>query len=238
MSYCVNCGVELDDSAKTCALCDTPVYHPNRQLNEEAPTPFPQEVKIPAGKIGKYRASIASLILMIPNLICIPVNYFITPDANWAIYVVATSILFWIFFLLPFFIFPKKRSALPYISLSMDGLIAAAYIYIMYWLNSSGTWFYRIALPIIAVFVLLGICTIVFFTKKKRPTLRKFSFGLTMIALFSAAIEIIFLISMPSRIVDCVMLTIFFTSAVTAIFFRFASESKQFRAWISRRFFL
>ena len=29
MSYCVNCGVELDNSLKKCVLCDTPVINPN-----------------------------------------------------------------------------------------------------------------------------------------------------------------------------------------------------------------
>ena len=29
MSYCVNCGVELDASATKCPLCDTPVYNPD-----------------------------------------------------------------------------------------------------------------------------------------------------------------------------------------------------------------
>ena len=41
MSYCVNCGVELDDSAKKCALCSTPVINPNIQEKpDETPAPF------------------------------------------------------------------------------------------------------------------------------------------------------------------------------------------------------
>ena len=37
MSYCVNCGVELDPSAKTCPLCGTPAWHPEL----DAPPYFP-----------------------------------------------------------------------------------------------------------------------------------------------------------------------------------------------------
>ena len=33
MSYCVNCGVELDASAKECPLCNTPVLNP-RELEK------------------------------------------------------------------------------------------------------------------------------------------------------------------------------------------------------------
>ena len=28
MSYCVNCGVELDHTLKSCPLCETPVINP------------------------------------------------------------------------------------------------------------------------------------------------------------------------------------------------------------------
>ena len=38
MSYCVNCGVELDATAKKCALCDTPVYNPAQK--QETLPPF------------------------------------------------------------------------------------------------------------------------------------------------------------------------------------------------------
>ena len=43
MSYCVNCGVELDRSAKACPLCNTPVINPNELQRKEQKTPFPQE---------------------------------------------------------------------------------------------------------------------------------------------------------------------------------------------------
>ena len=43
MSYCVNCGVELDASAKKCPLCDTPVYNPKAPEPEKQPSPFPLE---------------------------------------------------------------------------------------------------------------------------------------------------------------------------------------------------
>lgn len=47
MSYCVNCGVELDATAKKCALCDTPAYNPLQKEEKDAPTPFSQTPVIP-----------------------------------------------------------------------------------------------------------------------------------------------------------------------------------------------
>ena len=43
MSYCVNCGVELDKTAKECALCNTPVMNPREVIAQNAKTPFPEE---------------------------------------------------------------------------------------------------------------------------------------------------------------------------------------------------
>ena len=44
MSYCVNCGVELTESANSCPLCDTPVINPNI-LNAKRPDPpFPETI--------------------------------------------------------------------------------------------------------------------------------------------------------------------------------------------------
>ena len=47
MSYCVNCGVELDASAKKCPLCDTPVYNPKAPEPEKQPE---KPVKQPKAK--------------------------------------------------------------------------------------------------------------------------------------------------------------------------------------------
>ena len=42
MSYCVNCGVELDASLKSCPLCHTPVINP-REL-KDTPPGFPYQI--------------------------------------------------------------------------------------------------------------------------------------------------------------------------------------------------
>ncbi len=238
MSYCVNCGVELDDSAKSCALCGTPVVNPNKPQTDAAEPPFPQNVVLPPEERKRYGAIIASLVMLLPILVCIPINHFITPGEYWSVYVAATLILLWIYFVTPFLI-RHKLPHTPYISLILDGVITAAYIYVMYHYNSSGSWFLRIALPMIGVFLLLGCLLIRYLSKnKKLPTIRKIAFALVMVALYAAATEFIFMLSFPNIYVDCVALTVFFTTAVLAIFLRFASDSTRFRAWIARKFFM
>ena len=41
MSYCVNCGVELESSLQECPLCHTPVINPKEADREIPPSPYP-----------------------------------------------------------------------------------------------------------------------------------------------------------------------------------------------------
>ena len=45
MSYCVHCGVELDQTATRCALCNTPVVDLSALKDENAKSPFPTKKK-------------------------------------------------------------------------------------------------------------------------------------------------------------------------------------------------
>ena len=76
MSYCVNCGVELDASAKKCALCNTPVYNPSQNPVKDATTPFSQTPVIPTSMKQKFIALIVTYIFLIPNLVCVFINLF------------------------------------------------------------------------------------------------------------------------------------------------------------------
>ena len=50
MSYCVNCGVELEKGAKKCPLCGTEVINPN-EINEERIHSYPVYSPMPKAKI-------------------------------------------------------------------------------------------------------------------------------------------------------------------------------------------
>ena len=235
MSYCVNCGVELDNSAEKCALCGTEVINPNKTKEDASVHPFPEKIIIPENNLKKYRAVVASVVMLLPIIICIPITRFITPESHWSVYVASTIALLWIVFVLPFICKYFKN---PYISLTFDAIVAVGYIYVFYWLNSSGIWFFKIAIPMVVSFLILGYFLIYLLKKPKNSVIRKAAYVFITLALFFAATEFIFLISMPNLIVDCIALSMFFINAVIGIFLRFTAENKQFRAWVSRKFFL
>ena len=43
MSYCVNCGVELDASLESCPLCHTPVINLSDLQKFKKTTPYPTQ---------------------------------------------------------------------------------------------------------------------------------------------------------------------------------------------------
>ncbi len=125
MSYCVNCGVELDKSAKKCALCDAPVLNPFEDESvEPTPAPYSDKLFIPSSVSRRYIAFIFSVVLLIPNIICNITNLLIPESGLWAIYINATSLLFFILFILPF-VFKKVN---PYLLLFLDTVSVILYI--------------------------------------------------------------------------------------------------------------
>ena len=93
MSYCVNCGVELDDSAKKCALCDTVVINPAKgEKKTEAVAPFSDEVYMPKTVKARFFAGLASLIMLVPNMACLLVNALILKDGFWSAHILSLSL--------------------------------------------------------------------------------------------------------------------------------------------------
>ena len=80
MSYCVNCGVELDDSAKKCVLCGTQVINPAKAENKDVPiAPFSEEVYLPKTVKARFLAGLFSIIMLVPNMACFLVNMLVFP---------------------------------------------------------------------------------------------------------------------------------------------------------------
>ena len=104
MSYCVNCGVELDNTAKKCALCNTPVVNPNiiAGLSEEE-KPFSDKLIIPEAIKKRFLAFVVSVTMLIPNIVMFFLNVFFIRGNFWSIYVFSSCLLFWVVFVFPFF---------------------------------------------------------------------------------------------------------------------------------------
>lgn len=182
MSYCVKCGVELDASAKVCALCKTPVVMPRDLPEEDGHTPYPMQKAHLSKKEKRYTAQILSIILFALSAVCILVNRFYGPDIPWSVYPVGAFIIFYSFFV-PTLIFKWH----PFVFLSVDMTVIMVYLYMIAWANDGSGWFYTIALPTTFGIYILTL-TILWIYQVKRPAI------FIMNALVSAAAGILSLI--------------------------------------------
>ena len=234
MSYCVNCGVELDNSILKCPLCDTPVINPKILKNQESAPAFPERIQIPQASKNKYGAIIISILLLIPNIVCIITNFLFTPELLWSIYVVSSSAIFWFLFILPFIM---KRK-FPYLIVTVDAIATAAYIFVFYYLNSAQArnWFWTVALPIdIAVFACVAIL-ISFFSKPRTKAVSAIAIfsAITALCLFFCVIINLYAYSVVATYITMI---IGISSLILLFFFIAVEKNKKLHSWISRKFF-
>lgn len=233
MSYCVNCGVELSQGVLKCPLCDTPVINPNIINLNKKESPFPEKIELPKTSKNKYSAIIMSIVLLIPNIVCILTNILFTPNNLWSIYVVSSSALFWFLFVFPFLMKQKKQ----YLIIAIDAIATAAYIYIFYYKSVVETdSFWRIALPLVvgAYIIVTALCA--YFSKKRTLTKKLITAFATLTAVNVYVCAVINLYSF-SVIGTYITMILGVSCLIFLIFFIAAERNYKLRAWLSRKFF-
>lgn len=151
MSYCVNCGVELEPSLTECPLCNTPVINPKELYNLKQTSPYPQK-KGQVDVVKKTDATILLCVILIAtSLSCLALNFFVFSRSLWSLFIIGACLTIFVF-AIPAMIYTR----LPiYISLLFDGIAVGIYLYMITFNTRSDEWFFRLALPIVALVTIL-----------------------------------------------------------------------------------
>ena len=147
MSYCVNCGVELDKTCSVCPLCNTKIINPNAPVDTFSPKPYPSSKGSIEQGIRRDMILLMTICLATTAIVCGLVNLTLLNQTHWSLYVIGICVVLWVFFLPVFF--PGKLT--PHLSLLLDGIIIALYFGIIAWLHPGRGWYYAIALPLTAL---------------------------------------------------------------------------------------
>lgn len=152
--YCVQCGVKLADTEKTCPLCNTAVYHP--QVQQPQTRPLYPAGRMPKRDSGPKALNGAVIILfLIPLLVCLFADLSLDGKAEWSGYVAGALALAYVVFALPMWFY--KPNPVIFVPCSF----AAAALYLLYIdLASGGGWFLSFALPVVGATSLI-VCTVV-----------------------------------------------------------------------------
>lgn len=185
MSYCVHCGVELNENADRCPLCNTPVLDPSRTPPTGNPDFFPSR---PAQVDPVSKRGLAILItsmLVSVSLCCALLNLALKPETHWHFFVVGAAAMLWIWSVLPILI-PK----LPlWGRLTIDVGAVGLYVWIISLALDGKTWFYGLAIPLL-IFSAITVCLLSWLLRRKHSTLSTVTMILAAIGIYCVEVEL------------------------------------------------
>ena len=162
MSYCVNCGVELDKTAAFCPLCHTPVYNPNQPVDQTSAKPFPTERKEVAPSSKRPAAILITTVLASVAVCCGVLNQFLLTQRAWSLYVIGAAIMLWIWTVPP--LLARGMHLLLRLAVGIGAVLL--YVYLISVDLDGRTWFLGLAAPLIlwggAVLLVLGLVLLVY----------------------------------------------------------------------------
>ena len=232
MSYCVNCGVDLGYAEK-CPLCDTPVIHRENEKAVNTETPFSQKVVIPRSSRRRFTAYIISMVMLIPNIVCLLANFIFDKGHYWSLYIGASTALVWVLLVLPFY----TKKLRPYFMWAFDSIAVAAYVYFFFAIENKDIWFVKCALPVIGAISLFSLIYIIWYRHKKRETTEQAVHLVADMILCSLVVGAELSYYNATRTPFYISLIIAVSLLAIFLFLVCCNSSKRMKAWLSRNFF-
>lgn len=193
MSYCVNCGVELEQSLKQCPLCNTPVINPremSREKIEEASqkmSPFPEEKGQVEVVKRKDMAILLTTVMLATSVVCGLLNLLVYSARPWSLAIIGACILLWVI-LIPVAIYTRQSV---YTSVLLDGLGTVMYLYMLTYLSGSSQWFWGLGMPIVVLITLVVEFLVVCLHMLPRSFLTNALYSFTSLGTLCIGLEIL-----------------------------------------------
>ena len=152
MSYCVNCGVELEASLQECPLCHTPVINPKEINKQRTASPYPTDKGQVEVVKRKDFGILVSVVLIATGATCLLLNLLVFNSSLWSLVVIGSCLCLFVFSF-PAIFYSKTPI---YLSLLADGISVAVYLFLITFLTDSNEWFWHLGLPIVALLTVLA----------------------------------------------------------------------------------
>ena len=153
MPYCSRCGVEVDAVVTACPLCDAPIQKLPKDdgspwPEDEAPGPAP--VPLNTDERKAIARTITTLGFLIPALVVLTVDWFVSRRMGWSLYVLVSLGAGWLWAIVPL-LFNRR----PYLLISIETAVAMALEAAVALLEGNSDWLLPIGIPIVALAGLL-----------------------------------------------------------------------------------
>lgn len=140
--YCIQCGVKLADTEKTCPLCGTVVYHP--QLERPHAEPLYPEGKLPPERpLSRGLHILVTVGFLLPLVLVLLADLQTNHTVTWSCHVIGALLVGYIWIILPLWF----RRPNPVIFVPCGFAAVIAYLLYLCW-STGGSWFLTFALPV------------------------------------------------------------------------------------------
>ncbi len=204
MPYCSKCGVEVDIGIEKCPLCSLPIQQfPDEEQKQPSKKKYPDEpVEHPAKRIltpkeKRIRAwEIISASIMIPLLIVTFTDLIIAETISWARFPMIALILVWLLCTFPL-VFPTRPVIMIIgIAISLIGFL----VLVDYFADWDIDWFYKLALPIIALVLFLSVAVVIVSTKVKKKGMNIAAFILFAAGILNLGLDLIIMSTIQHKV--------------------------------------
>ena len=186
MSYCVNCGVELDGSLQECPLCETPVINPKAVPFDKVASPFPKNVGMVEEVKRKDLAILVTVALCSIATTCGLLNALVFDGSLWSLAIIGACGLLWVI-LIPVLIY---RNLSVFISIFYNGCATVLYLYLLTFLVGSDRWFLGLGLPIVLFVTIVWELWAICYTKLPKSFLTGTLYFFTGVGILCGGLEI------------------------------------------------
>ena len=184
MSYCVHCGVELDEQAKRCPRCGTPVVDPSAlEPMQEAPFFASRREEVPPVSKTELALLLTGMLASV-TICCSVVNLFVGRTVAWSLYVTGAAAMLWFWCVLPLL----ARHMPVWVRLTLDVGAIGLYVYLIS-LALQGSWFMTLALPILILAALLVLVLGLALQGRRRSLLTAASLDILAFGVFMLGVE-------------------------------------------------
>lgn len=232
MSYCVNCGVELDDGVKKCPLCETEVINPKKTSCEHVAT-YPVYVPPQKQKVKKSTVvALISLIFALPVILTLISDLSINNAITWSEYVISSVICAYLLVILPIVL--REHTAL-YIML----MAVTAALYLMFInIKTGGRWLLTFAAPILTATTAFVVLMVVLTREKKISKMTCLEISMIFVGLFCILTEFLINVTFLSRNVFVWSLYPAATFTIISIATATVTRNKPLMAKLEKKFFI
>ncbi|MBO4847619.1 MAG: zinc ribbon domain-containing protein [Clostridia bacterium] len=196
MSYCVNCGVELNESERRCPLCGVEVINPAKPYSPNAERPFPASAEnVTHRAVRVIAAKVLSLLLAIPFISVLLADLVKDGRLTWSLIPAGCIALFFMAAVFPC-LFRRPRV---WLFILFGTLETAAFLFGLYMLLG-GNWYFLFALPVTLLTGAFVIGCQLMLGSKKASLPLKMIIVLVLAAVFVLVLQMLIELHLKSRI--------------------------------------